>query len=119
MAKNWVLYLEKKRREAEAEERGRVFPDACREAARYIKEMYGFFDGYATIIGENVHFTFSDKTKITRITLPISKCIVRPGVMLIKPYLEEELKKCGSEDVKKQLTHIHIRERRSEGRLNF
>lgn len=116
MAKNWVLYLERKRKEAEDEQRGRVFYDACVEAANYIVRMYGFSEGYPSLSGSQVHFTFAEDGRLTRVTLPIKKCIVRPGVMLIKPYLEEELKECAPEKVKQATAHEYQREKRSEGR---
>lgn len=115
MAKNWVLYLERKRREEEEKQRGRVFYDACVAAANYIEDMYGFVEGYPSIVGESVHFMFAEEGRLTRITLPIAKCIVRPGVMLIKPYLEEELKKCAPEKIKQLTQPSTVRVSRSEG----
>lgn len=100
MRKNWVLYLEKKRKEAEEERRSKVFYNACVDAADYIVRMYGYQSGYPAIDGLNVHFTFAVPGKLTRVTLYGPKLIIRPGVMLIKPYLEEALKKCDPEMMK-------------------
>lgn len=116
MARNWVLYLEKKRKAEEEERKGRVFYDACVEAANYIVDMYKFSEGYPSLDYDQVHFTFAEAGRITRITLPVRKCIIRPGVMLIKPYLEEELKKCAPEKVKQLINPTLTRVKRSEGR---